>query len=123
MPRPVNQTRTGEEVMPTVAYKPNNRLSPEEIEARVWAWVIFVISVILLGSCFSFIYSVTFVTQPMSSMAPIDKVYTKMINDIMLLCTGVLGGVAGRKAVSAAVATATAKAENIDSDNDEPPKP
>jgi hypothetical protein len=46
-----------------------------------------------------------------------------MINDIMLLCTGVLGGVAGRKAVSAAVATATAKAENIDNDNDEPPKP
>jgi hypothetical protein len=57
----------------------------------------------------------------MSTMAPIDKIYTKMINDIMLLCTGVLGGVAGRKAVSAAVATATAKAENID--NDEPPKP
>jgi len=100
--------------MATVGYKPNNRLSPEEIEARVWAWVIFVISIILLGSCFSFIYSVTFVTQPMSSMAPIDKVYTKMINDIMLLCTGVLGGVAGRKAVSAAVATATAKAETID---------
>jgi hypothetical protein len=121
MPRPVNQTRTGEEVMATVGYKPNNRLSPEEIEARVWAWVIFVISVILLGSCFSFIYSVTFVTQPMSSMAPIDKVYTKMINDIMLLCTGVLGGVAGRKAVSAAVATATAKAEATD--NDEPPAP
>jgi hypothetical protein len=54
-------------------------------------------------------------------MAPIDKIYTKMINDIMLLCTGVLGGVAGRKAVSAAVATATAKAES--NDNDEPPKP
>ena len=109
--------------MATVGYKPNNRLSPEEIEARVWAWVIFVISIILLGSCFSFIYSVTFVTQPMSSMAPIDKVYTKMINDIMLLCNGVLGGVAVRKAVSAAVATATAKAENIDNDNDEQPKP
>jgi hypothetical protein len=106
----------------TVGYKPiKSRMSPEDIEARVWAWVIFVISIILLGSCFSFIYSVTFVTQPMVGMAPIDKVYTKMINDIMLLCTGVLGGVAGRKAVSAAVATATAKAEAID--NDEPPAP
>jgi hypothetical protein len=58
----------------------------------------------------------------MVGMAPIDKVYTKMLNDIMLLCTGVLGGVAGRKAVSA-VATATAKAEAVDTDNDEPPKP
>jgi hypothetical protein len=108
--------------MTTVGYKPvKPRLTPDEIEVRVWAWVIFTISIILLGSCFSFIYSVTWVTQPMSTMAPIDKIYTKMINDIMLLCTGVLGGVAGRKAVSAAVATATAKAES--NDNDEPPKP
>ena len=106
--------------MATIGYKPNNRLSPEEIEARVWAWVIFVISIILLGSCFSFIYSVTFVTQPMIGMAPIDKVYTKMINDIMLLCTGVLGGVAGRSGIKA-VANAVAKAEA--NDTDEPPKP
>ena len=101
--------------MATIGYKPNTRLSPEDIEARVWAFVIVVIALILIGSCFSFIYSVTFVTQPMVGMAPIDKVYTKMLNDIMLLCTGVLGGVAGRKAVSA-VATATAKAEATDND-------
>ena len=103
--------------MTTLGYKPvKPRLSPDEIEVRVWAWVIFVISIILLGSCFSFIYSVTWVTQPMSGMAPIDKVYTKMINDIMLLCTGVLGGVAGRKVIAAASAVATAKAEAVDND-------
>jgi hypothetical protein len=108
--------------MSTIGYKPQRpRLSPDEIEVRVWAWTIFVISIILLGSCFSFIYSVTWVTQPMSGMAPIDKVYTKMINDIMLLCTGVLGGVAGRKVIAAASAVATASAEA--NDNDEPPKP
>jgi len=102
--------------MSTVGYKPvRPRLTPDEIEARVWAFVIIVIALILIGSCFSFIYSVTFVTQPMVGMAPIDKVYTKMLNDIMLLCTGVLGGVAGRKAVSA-VATASAKAEATDND-------
>ena len=106
--------------MATVGYKPNNRLSPEEIEARVWAFVIVVIALILIGSCFSFIYSVTFVTQPMVGMAPIDKVYTKMLNDIMLLCTGVLGGVAGRSGVKA-IANASAKAEA--NDNDEPPAP
>jgi hypothetical protein len=38
----------------------------------------------------------------------------------MLLCTGVLGGVAGRSVISAS-AKAVAKAEAID--NDEPPKP
>jgi hypothetical protein len=30
--------------MATVGYKPNNRLSSEEIEARVWAFVIVVIA-------------------------------------------------------------------------------
>ena len=106
--------------MPTIGYKPNNRLSAEEIEVRIWAIVIFSLTMILLGSVAMFLYSVSFVTQPMSGMAAIDKVYTQQINTIMVFITGVLGGVAGRSAVKA-VATATAKAEAID--NDEPPKP
>jgi len=106
--------------MPTVGYKSNTRLTAEEIEVRVWSFVIIILVLILFGSVAAFLYSVTYVTQPMAGMAPIDKVYTKMLNDIMLLCTGVLGGVAGRKAVSA-VAVATAKAEAVD--NDEPPAP
>ena len=83
--------------MNQVGYKP--RLTVEEIEVRVWAAVILTIAAILFGSTFSFIFSVTFVQQPMVGMAPIDKVYTKMLNDIVLLCVGVLGGVAGRKFV------------------------
>jgi len=53
-------------------------------------------------------------------MAAIDKVYTQQINTIMVFITGVLGGVAGRSAVSAS-AKAIAKADA--SDNDEPPAP
>ena len=106
--------------MPTIGYKPNNRLSAEEIEVRIWAIVIFSLTMILLGSVAMFLYSVSFVTQPMNGMAAIDKVYTQQINTIMVFITGVLGGVAGRSAVKA-VATATAKAEAID--NDEPPAP
>ena len=106
--------------MPTIGYKPNNRLSAEEIEVRIWAIVIFSLTMILLGSVSMFLYSVSFVTQPMNGMAAIDKVYTQQINTIMVFITGVLGGVAGRSGVKA-IATATAKAESID--NDEPPKP
>jgi hypothetical protein len=106
--------------MPTVGYKPNNRLTAEEIEVRIWAIVIFALTLILLGSVAMFLYSVSFVTQPMSGMAAIDKVYTQQINTIMVFITGVLGGVAGRSAVKA-VANASAKAEVID--NDEPPAP
>jgi len=104
--------------MPTIGYKPNNRMTAEEIEVRIWAIVIFALTLILLGSVAMFLYSVSFVTQPMSGMAAIDKVYTQQINTIMVFITGVLGGVAGRSAVKA-VANASAKAEVVD--NDEPP--
>ena len=106
--------------MPTVAYKTNNRLTAEEIEVRVWAFVIVVLVSILLGAMAMFLYSVTYVTQPMSGMAPIDKIYTSQISTIMVFITGVLGGVAGRSGIKA-IANATAKAES--NDNDEPPAP
>jgi hypothetical protein len=106
--------------MPTIVMNKNNRLTPEEIEVRIWAIVIFSLTMILLGSVAMFLYSVSFVTQPMNGMAAIDKVYTQQINTIMVFITGVLGGVAGRSAVSAS-AKAIAKAEATD--NDEPPTP
>lgn len=98
----------------------SSRMTPEEIEARVWAFVIVVLVTILLGAMAMFLYSVTYVTQPMSGMAPIDKVYTAQISTIMVFITGVLGGVAGRSGVKA-VANAIATAEATD--NDPPPKP
>jgi hypothetical protein len=107
-------------MMATIGYKPNNRLTAEEIEVRVWAFVIVVLVSILLGAMAMFLYSVTYVTQPMSGMAPIDKIYTSQISTIMVFITGVLGGVAGRSGIKA-VATAISKAEA--NDNDEPPKP
>ena len=106
--------------MPTVGYKPSNRLNADEIEVRVWAFVIVVLVSILLGARAMCLDSVSFVTQPMAGMAKIDSIYLQQINTIMVFITGVLGGVAGRSAVKA-VATATAKAEVTD--NDEPPAP
>jgi hypothetical protein len=106
--------------MPTVAYKTNNRLTAEEIEVRVWAFVIIILVTILLGAMVAFLYSVTYVTQPMAGMAPIDKIYTQQISTIMVFITGVLGGVAGRSGIKA-VATAISKSEA--NDTDEPPKP
>jgi hypothetical protein len=106
--------------MATVIKNVSNRLTAEEIEVRVWAFVIVVLVSILLGAMAMFLYSVTYVTQPMSGMAPIDKIYTSQISTIMVFITGVLGGVAGRSGIKA-VATAISKAEA--NDNDEPPKP
>lgn len=105
--------------MPTIIKNASNRLTAEEIEVRVWAFVIVVLVSILLGAMAMFLYSVTYVTQPMSGMAPIDKIYTSQISTIMVFITGVLGGVAGRSGIKA-VATAISKSEANDN---EPPAP
>lgn len=80
--------------------KPN--LTTDEIEVRVWGFVVIMITVILFGIVFALLYSVTFVTQPIKSMAPIDQAYTKMLNDIVLLIVGGIGGIVGKRAVSTA---------------------
>jgi len=78
------------------------KLTPEEIEVRIWGFVVVAITVILFGIVFALLYSVTFVTQPIKSMAPIDQAYTKMLNDIVLLIVGGIGGIVGKRAVSTA---------------------
>jgi hypothetical protein len=80
---------------------PKSKLTPEEIEVRIWGFVVVMITVILAGIVFALLYSVTFVVQPIKSMAPIDQAYTKMLNDIVLLIVGGIGGIVGKRAVGA----------------------
>jgi hypothetical protein len=85
----------------------------EILEARIWGFVVIVVTLILAFIVIALLYSVTFVTQPIKSMAPIDQAYTKMLNDIVLLIVGGIGGVISKRAVGS-VAKAVAP---------EPPKP
>jgi hypothetical protein len=75
----------------------------EEVETYVWGFVVVVVTLILCFIVVALLYSVTFVTQPIKSMAPIDMAYTKMLNDIVLLIVGGIGGVIGKKGVGTAV--------------------
>lgn len=75
----------------------------EEVETYVWGFVVIMVTLILCFIVIALLYSVTFVTQPIKSMAPIDMAYTKMLNDIVLLIVGGIGGVIGKKGVGAAV--------------------
>lgn len=68
----------------------------------MWAFVVGIVTVILAGIVFFMLYSVTFVTQPIKSMAPIDQGYLKMLNDIVLLIVGGIGGVMTKRSVAAA---------------------
>jgi hypothetical protein len=79
--------------------KPN--LTTEEFEVRVWGFVVIVVTCILCFIVIALLYSVTFVTQPIKSMAPIDQAYTKMLNDIVLLIVGGIGGVMTKRAAGA----------------------
>ena len=80
----------------------NERLSTEAFEVRVWGFVVVVVTCILCFIVIALLYSVTFVTQPIKSMAPIDQAYTKMLNDIVLLIVGGIGGVMTKRAAGAA---------------------
>jgi hypothetical protein len=55
------------------------------IQVCVWAFVVFVLMLVLGGIVGSMLYSVIFVTQPIKTMAPIDAAFTKMLNDIVLI--------------------------------------
>ena len=79
------------------------RLTIEEVETYVWGFVVIMVTLILCFIVVALLYSVTFVTQPIKSMAPIDMAYTKMLNDIVLLIVGGIGGVIGKKGVGTAV--------------------
>ena len=92
--------------------QPQPRLTEEQIEVRVWAFVVGVVTMILAGIVFFILYSVTFVTQPIKSMAPIDQAYTKMLNDIVLLIVGGIGGVMSKKGVSAVSERLAARQDN-----------
>ena len=79
------------------------RLTIEEVETLVWGFVVVMVTLILCFIVIALLYSVTFVTQPIKSMAPIDMAYTKMLNDIVLLIVGGIGGVIGKKGVGTAL--------------------
>ena len=88
-------------MMPSQQQK-SEPLSTEAFEVRVWGFVVIVVTLILCFIVIALLYSVTFVTQPIKSMAPIDQAYTKMLNDIVLLIVGGIGGVMTKRAAGAA---------------------
>ena len=61
--------------------------------------MVLLVTLILAGIVMFMLYSLAFVVQPIKSMAPIDQAFAKMLNDIVLLIVGGIGGVMSRKGV------------------------
>ena len=81
---------------------PKSEMTPEAIEVRIWGFVVVMVTLVLVFIVAMLLYSVTFVTQPIKSMAPIDQAYTKMLNDIVLLIVGGIGGIMTKRVTKAA---------------------
>lgn len=63
--------------------------------------MVLVVTFILAGIVFFMLYSLAFVVQPIKSLAPLDQAFAKMLNDVVLLIVGGIGGVMSRKGVQA----------------------
>ena len=88
-----------------------NDLTTEQIEIRVWAFVVLTLAAILAVSVFTILMSVMFVDQDMERVAPVDEAFLSIIKDVMMLCIGAIGGLVGRNSVNAAAKLMTKEDE------------
>lgn len=85
-------------------------LTPEEIEVRVWAFVVRLIAVMVFVIAMGILYAVAFEPQE-EILAPIDAVFLEILKAIAFMGVGTLGGIAGRKAISSYAQSAAEEQE------------
>lgn len=68
------------------------RYSTEELEARLRFVVGLVLALTLGGTVAVILYSLVFVTQPMSGIAPADKAFFRILEPIATFLVGALSG-------------------------------
>jgi hypothetical protein len=77
------------------------RLTAEEIEVRVWAFVVLSITIMVLTIGIGLMWLIGFENQP-PELAPIDAVFLEILKAIAFMGVGTLGGIAGRKVITTA---------------------
>jgi hypothetical protein len=77
------------------------RLTAEEIEVRVWAFVVLSITIMVLTIGIGLMWLIGFEHQP-PELAPIDAVFLEILKAIAFMGVGTLGGIAGRKVITTA---------------------
>jgi hypothetical protein len=87
------------------------RMTPEEVEVRVWAFVVVSITVMVLTIGIGLMWLVGFEPQD-PELAPIDAVFLEILKAIAFMGVGTLGGIAGRKVISKGVETVYQKGQD-----------
>ena len=72
------------------------RMSSEEIEIRIWAFIVVILSTMLFVIALGVLWAVAFETQS-SELAPIDGIFLEILKAVAYMSIGTLGGIAGRK--------------------------
>jgi len=73
-----------------------SRMTPEDIEIRIWAFIVVLISTMLFIIAIGVLYAVAFEEQGME-LAPIDGIFLEILKAVAYMSIGTLGGIAGRK--------------------------
>jgi hypothetical protein len=69
------------------------RLSPEEIKARLILFIGVTLSVVFFVVTLGIVYALIFVTQPVAAQAPNDAAFIDLLKTLAIFLTGSLGGV------------------------------
>lgn len=72
------------------------RMSSEEIEIRIWAFIVVILSTMLFVIALGVLWAVAFEEQKMD-LAPIDSIFLEILKAVAYMSIGTLGGIAGRK--------------------------
>jgi hypothetical protein len=76
-------------------------MTPEDVETRVWAFVVVMITIMVATIAIGLMWLIGFEEQP-PDLAPIDAVFLEILKAIAFMGVGTLGGIAGRKVITTA---------------------
>lgn len=71
-------------------------MTPEDIEIRIWAFIVVIISTMLFIIALGVLWAVAFEEQS-QDLAPIDGIFLEILKAVAYMSIGTLGGIAGRK--------------------------
>lgn len=72
-------------------------LTVDEIEVRVWAFVVKAITLMVFCIAIGLMYAIAFEEQS-DKLAPIDAIFLEILKAVAFMGVGTLGGISGRKA-------------------------
>jgi hypothetical protein len=70
-----------------------NKLSPDDIKARLILFIGITLSVVFFVVTLGITYALIFVTQPVAAQAPNDAAFIDLLKTLAIFLTGSLGGV------------------------------